>query len=133
LAGDPQSTVHAGIVVGIVLWCRHRWPAPTQVVADSRAIVSRCGVLVAAAMFGGLLSCVQLGLTREFMLPTTRYTDIVPVSLWDVAGGGAATTIVPALLRVPVAEERRKRRQREECGRPCRSEPTARCWRTSLR
>ena len=84
LAGDPQSTVHAGIVVGIVLWCRHRWPAPTQVVADRRAIVGRCGVLVAAAMCGGLLSCVQLGLTREFMLTTTRSTDSVPVSLWDV-------------------------------------------------
>jgi hypothetical protein len=84
LAGDPQSTVHAGIVVGILLWCRYRWPARTQAVAHRRAIVGRCGVLVAAAMFGGLLSCVQLGLTREFMLTTTRYTDIVPVSLWDV-------------------------------------------------
>jgi len=84
LAGDPQSTVHAGIVVGIVLWCRHRWPAPTQVVAHRRAILGRCGVLVAAAMCGGLLSWVQLGLTREFMLTTTRSTDSVPVSLWDV-------------------------------------------------
>lgn len=84
LAGEPQSTVHAGIVIGILLWCRHGRPAPTQVVAHRRAIAGRCGVLVAAAIFGGLLSCVQLGLTREFMLTTTRYTDIVPVSLWDV-------------------------------------------------
>jgi hypothetical protein len=84
LAGEPQSTLHAGIVVGILLWCRHRWPAPTQVVAHRRAIIGRCGVLVAAAMFGGLLSCVQLALTREFMLTTTRSTDIVPISLWDV-------------------------------------------------
>jgi hypothetical protein len=84
LAGDPQSSFHAGIVIGILLLCRQRWRAPTQFVAHRRAIVGHCGVLVAAAMLGGLLSCVQLGLTGEFMVATTRYADIVPVSLWDV-------------------------------------------------
>jgi hypothetical protein len=83
LAGDPQSSVHAGIVLGIVLWCRRR-PSPAQVVVHRRALVARGAVLVAAAAFGGLLACVQLGLTREFMLTTTRYADSAPVSLWDV-------------------------------------------------
>lgn len=86
LSGDPQSAFNAGIVVGLLLWCRRR---PTAVEPDGsswKRMASRCGVLAAAAGLGAALSYVQLALTREFMLTTTRYTDVVPVSIWDAPG-----------------------------------------------
>ncbi|NDC63984.1 MAG: hypothetical protein EBZ59_08405 [Planctomycetia bacterium] len=84
LSGDPQSAVHAGIVIGILLAWGWRGPTAEPLPVRVRANLGRCGVLVAAALLGGLLSFVQLSLTREFMLTTTRYTDIVPASIWDV-------------------------------------------------
>ena len=84
LAGDPQSVFHAGIAIGILLLCRLRRLTDEPDHLSGRTAVTRGGVIVTAALLGGLLSLVQLAITREFMLTTTRYTDAIPLSIWDV-------------------------------------------------
>jgi len=96
LSGDPQSVFHAGIAIGILLLARTRASGGELCRLAPGAAVSRAAVIAGAALLGGLLSLVQLALTREFMLTTTRYADAAPVSVWDV----------PAFLRRSPPESR---------------------------
>ena len=84
LAGDPQSVFHAGIAIGILLLARIRAAAGETRQLTPLAAASRMAVITGAALLGFLLSLVQLALTREFMLTTTRSADVAPVSIWDV-------------------------------------------------
>lgn len=96
LSGDPQSVFHAGIAIGILLVARIRAIAGETCGLTPRVAVGRLTVIAGAALLGLLLSLVQLALTREFMVTTTRYADAAPVSIWDV----------PAFLRQSSPESR---------------------------
>jgi hypothetical protein len=84
LSGDPQSAFHAGLVIAFLMCCRLM--LGDERTDGFRSLLSRGGVLAAAAGCAALLSLVQVTLTRELMLTTTRYADVVPISIWDIPG-----------------------------------------------
>lgn len=80
LGGDPQAVFHAAICLALLLVIRK----PLSFQHRGQDAARATGTLVTGGLLAAALAFVQIALTHEFMATTTRYSDSLPLSLWQV-------------------------------------------------